>query len=186
MLAPLRDVAVEHVEGAAEPGPGRAPFLLVLTRALVPVEEMVALTTLERGAKPGVVDRHYEPGAIGKFVPIEGAEPPDERAYLLLDAERGEEFCGAVPDEALATLAGRARTPLTMEEGLAFVTHRPDALAKNKCFSLGASRSGDRRVPAVWISERAPKLGWCWAGNPHTWLGMASASGRVGVVGASA
>ncbi|MGH3631886.1 MAG: DUF5701 family protein [Sciscionella sp.] len=24
----------------------------------------------------------------------------------------------------------------------------------------------------------APKLGWCWAGNRHTWLGFASASRR--------
>jgi len=40
----------------------------------------------------------------------------------------------------------------------------------------------------VWISNgtgrdgaanrNAPKVGWCWAGNRHTWLGFASASGR--------
>jgi hypothetical protein len=35
-------------------------------------------------------------------------------------------------------------------------------------------------VPAVWISERRAKLGWCWDRNPHTWLGAASATGRVG------
>ena len=34
-------------------------------------------------------------------------------------------------------------------------------------------------VPAIWISNRAPKLGWCWAGNPHTWLGSASCSDRA-------
>jgi hypothetical protein len=31
----------------------------------------------------------------------------------------------------------------------------------------------------MWISERAPKLGWCWDGNPHDWLGVASAAGRA-------
>ena len=46
----------------------------------------------------------------------------------------------------------------------------------------------DTRTPALWISggtgrdgkERkgAPKVGWCWAGNRHTWLGFASATGR--------
>jgi Family of unknown function (DUF5701) len=46
----------------------------------------------------------------------------------------------------------------------------------------------DARTPAVWISNgtgrdgpanrNAPKVGWCWAGNRHTWLGFASASGR--------
>ena len=27
-------------------------------------------------------------------------------------------------------------------------------------------------------NRNAPKVGWCWAGNRHTWLGFASASGR--------
>ena len=44
---------------------------------------------------------------------------------------------------------------------------------------LLASRCGDKRVPAIWISAGAPKLGWCWDGNPHTWLGAASAGARV-------
>jgi hypothetical protein len=49
----------------------------------------------------------------------------------------------------------------------------------------------DSRTPAVWISNGtgrdgkdahgAPKVGWCWAGNRHTWLGFASAAGRVGI-----
>jgi hypothetical protein len=41
------------------------------------------------------------------------------------------------------------------------------------------SRAGNQRVPAVWISERRPKVGWCWDRNPHTWLGAASAGGRT-------
>ena len=51
------------------------------------------------------------------------------------------------------------------------MTHAPDMLEKNKCFMLSGSRRDDRRVPAMWISERAPKLGWCWDGNPHTRAG---------------
>ncbi|HYN94662.1 MAG TPA: DUF5701 family protein [Pilimelia sp.] len=31
----------------------------------------------------------------------------------------------------------------------------------------------------MWISGRAPKLGWCWEGNPHTWLGVASTGARI-------
>ena len=44
---------------------------------------------------------------------------------------------------------------------------------------LSGSRRGDRRVPAMWISAKAPKLGWCWDGNPHDWLGVASAGSRL-------
>jgi len=46
----------------------------------------------------------------------------------------------------------------------------------------------DSRTPAIWISNGtgrdgaanrgAPKVGWCWAGNRHTWLGFASAADR--------
>ncbi len=59
------------------------------------------------------------------------------------------------------------------------VTHAPHVLERNRCFMLSGSRRGDRRVPAMWISAGAPKLGWCWDGNPHGWLGVASAAGRV-------
>ena len=47
----------------------------------------------------------------------------------------------------------------------------------------------DARCPAIWISRgtgrdgptrrNAPKVGWCWAGNRHTWLGHASAASRL-------
>ena len=80
-------------------------------------------------------------------------------------------------------MLGRGRTPLTIEEGIAVVTHAPQLLEKNRCFMLSGSRRGDRRVPAMWISERAPKLGWCWDGNPHDWLGVASAGARLAAPG---
>jgi hypothetical protein len=83
------------------------------------------------------------------------------------------------PADAMPVIRSRGRTPLTIDEGIAVVTHAPHLLEKNKCFMLSGSRRNDRRVPALWISERAPKLGWCWDGNPHTWLGVASAAGRA-------
>ncbi|MER7108201.1 DUF5701 family protein [Streptomyces sp. NPDC000229] len=188
LLAPLRPVAVaaanaadqEYDESGPEAGreSGRVPFLLVVTRELAPIEETMPRTTLHGGKLPGFVDRSFEPGALERFVATPEAELPGRRAYLLLDVERGEEFCGAVPRDAMATIAERGRTLLTIEEGIALITHFPQVLVKNQCFSLGGSRSGDRRVPAIWISQKAPKLGWCWEGNPHTWLGMASAGGR--------
>ncbi|QIZ36462.1 DUF5701 family protein [Saccharopolyspora sp. ASAGF58] len=55
---------------------------------------------------------------------------------------------------------------------------RDRAAAVGKCFSVGGSRCGDRRVAAIWISQNAPKLGWCWEDNPHTWPGTASPAAR--------
>lgn len=83
-----------------------------------------------------------------------------------------------MPKHAMDAVAARTRTLLTIEEGAALITHFPQVLVKNKCFSVGGSRCGDRRVAAIWISQNAPKLGWCREGNPHTWLGMASAATR--------
>ncbi|MGH3948849.1 MAG: DUF5701 family protein [Pseudonocardiaceae bacterium] len=179
LVDPLRGAAVARAGSMRLPAEGRAPFLLIVTRALAPIELTVPLTTLHGKTRPGFVDRRFEPGAVEQFVTTKDVAMPNNDAYLLLDVDRGEEFCGAVPNQAMATIAQRQRTLLTMEEGIAFVTQQPAALARNKCFSLGGSRCGDRRVPAIWISQHAPKLGWCWAGNPHTWLGMASAADRA-------
>ena len=55
------------------------------------------------------------------------------------------------------------------------VTQAPQLLEKNRCFMLSGSRRHDRRVPAHVDQRAGPKLGWCWDGNPHTWLGVASA-----------
>lgn len=178
LVAPLRDLATSADGLRHEPEAGHVPFLLVLSRQVVPIERTMPRTALHGKRKSGFVDKSFEPGALERFVAIKPAENADQRAYLLFGVERGEEFCGAVPVAAMEIIAARGRTLLTIEEGIALITQFPELLVKNKCFSLGGSRSGDRRVPALWISQNAPKLGWCWERNPHTWLGMASAHDR--------
>jgi hypothetical protein len=100
------------------------------------------------------------------------------------------------PGEALPAILGEGRTPLTLGEGLHWLVQRPDVLERNRCFMTIGSRlrrpdgSLDARTPAIWISNGtgrdgrehrdAPKVGWCWAGNRHTWLGFASAASRHG------
>ncbi|EIE97472.1 DUF5701 family protein [Saccharomonospora glauca] len=180
-LAPLREAVASLVTGEHDPERGRVAFALVVTRQLVPIEETMPRTTLRGKDKPGFVDRSFEEGALERFVAPDPVSLPNSRAYLLLDVDRGEEFCGVVPADAMRVVADRERTVLTIEEGIALLTLFPEVLVKNKCYMLGGSRCGDRRVPALWISRNAPKLGWCWEGNPHTWLGMASAGGRVAV-----
>lgn len=93
-----------------------------------------------------------------------------------------------------SALAARGRTPFLLTEGLAWVLQSPGVLERNHCFMTAGSRRRrprgfDARTPAIWIAngtgrdgaERrgAPKVGWCWWGNRHTWLGFASAAGRV-------
>jgi Family of unknown function (DUF5701) len=177
-LDPLRAeaAALGDLPAAA---PGHAPLVLVLTREVVDPQRTVPMLRLARGGRPGVVDPNHGEAGLSSYAPIEQVRLPAPHAYLLLDVDRGEEFRGVPPEEALPVILGRGRTPLTVEEGIAVVTHTPELLEKNRCFMLSGSRRGDRRVPALWISERAPKLGWCWDGNPHSWLGVASAGARV-------
>ena len=182
-LAPLS----AQVRGIDVAAPGQAgsdtgdyvPFVVVLGPDLYDVND--AVPAMRRGTARGVsVIGRDEAAAYG---PIDGVEVPTGFAYVLRDIDTGSEFCGVRPEEALTTVTGRDRTPLTIGEGVALVIVRPDILRPNKCFSLMASRAGNQRVPAIWISERRPKLGWCWNRNPHPWLGAASAAERGPVAG---
>ncbi|MFG1649271.1 DUF5701 family protein [Micromonospora sp. NPDC049275] len=175
LVAPLRAHAVDRAAGLSAPTDARVPFLLVITRDLIGVEPRLTLTTLAGKNKPGFLDRHYAEDDLPRFDPIKELEVPAGPAYLLFDVDRGEEFRNLAPATAMEGMTAQDRLPLTIDEGLALITLHPAALASNRCFSLVGSRCGDKRVPALWISQGAPKLGWCWYGNPHTWLGSASA-----------
>lgn len=182
LVSPLREAAVARAAELTPPTEARVPFLLVVTRELIPLEERLRLTALVGKRKPGFVDRHFAEGDLARFDPIKELEVPAAPAYLLFDVDRGEEFRNLAPSAAMEAMTAQDRLPLTIDEGIAFITQFPAALASNRCFSLVGSRCGDKRVPALWISQGAPKLGWCWYGNPHTWLGSASAHPvRVGL-----
>lgn len=157
---------------------GSLPFVIVIKNDLVVSEE--AMTLVEKNGKKGVTV--LRPHTTRNFKIIDEADIPESDAYLLVDIDRGKENINLPPSEAMKLIKDARRSPLTIDEGIAIVTHFPDFLIKNNCFSLLASRTGtDQRVPAIWINaKKEPNLGWCWDGNPHTWLGSASAVRRIG------
>lgn len=175
LLAPLRVVAVRRATGRPVPSRSRAPFVVVLGRALVPVSAAAEVLTFQ--GRPGFVSA--DTADIDDFRPTAEAAVPDGTAYLVLDVDRGASTLNWSPDEAVKTFTSQGRSPLTVEEGVAFLTVHPESLEKNNCFQTAGSRKGDRRVPGLWISQKRPKLGYCWAGNRHTWLGAASCAERV-------
>jgi len=177
LIEPLREHAVGTAMQAATAS--TVPWVIVVNPTVIAPELLVPLLRLDGGTLPGVVDRNHGEEGLAPYEPLGLLGVPSVPAYLLLGIERGEEFCNVRPEDALPVITSRGRTPLTIPEGIALVTHFPEVLEKNKCFMLSGSRRHDRRVPAMWISAKAPKLGWCWDGNPHTWLGTASASERV-------
>lgn len=156
---------------------GYLPFVLVIKNELVPTEK--AMAKVEKDGKPGITKLYpHEPK---DFQTIDAVELPNAPVYLLIDIDRGKETINIPPQEAMVQIKNSGRSPLTIDEGIAIVTHYPEFLLKNNCFSLLASRHlGDQRVPAIWINgAKHPNLGWCWDGNPHTWLGSASCKQRL-------
>jgi hypothetical protein len=179
MSEPDFDALLEPLRGRAEDvgdaGEGRIPFLLVVRGSLVPTVAAVEKWSV-RG-KPGWTDMAAE---LADYRPIAGVEVPEGPVYLLLDVDTGAETLGISPDDALPMIRGAGRTPLTIDEGVALVTHFPELFSTHNAFQALGSRAQNKRIPSFWFSKGAPRLGWCWAGNPHTWLGAASAAGRQG------
>ncbi len=175
--------------------PVGAPALLVVHHSVAPASRLTPL--LSRAGRQGFVVGDMSD--VDDFSPIESIDVPDAPLYLLYDLDRGDAMANWSPDEALPAIVDAGRTPLTLTEGVHWLLQRPDVLERGHCFMTIGSRlrkpSGalDARTPAVWISNGtgrdgsanrdAPKVGWCWAGNRHTWLGFGSAGGRFTVDG---
>jgi hypothetical protein len=155
--------------------PLRGEGVVVVTRRLV--DPFAAVPTLELLGRTGFTS--MTAAELAGFVPLPSLSVPDVDAYLLVDVSPGRDTLNVPPGSVLPALAAAGRSPLTVEEGVAVVAQQPELLSDENCFSLAGSRCGDKRVPAIWLSSRRPRLGWCWAGAPHTWLGTASCSGRV-------
>ncbi|GAA5160596.1 DUF5701 family protein [Ornithinimicrobium tianjinense] len=157
-----------------------------------PLAELVALVRLD--GRPGFVVEDLTD--LADFVPAPGEEVPDADLYAVVAPERGDEYANLSPDEVDPQLRARGRGLMTAAEGVAWALQVPEVLQRKRCFmTTGSRKAGSRpgrldpRVPALWISNgtgrdgrerrHAPKLGWCWAGNRHTWLGIASVGGRA-------
>jgi hypothetical protein len=163
----------------------RPDSILVVNPCIAPPSALAPL--LSRGGKRGFVVADMTD--LDDFMPLDELELPAQPLYLVHGIERGDDLANRSPNEALPELRARGRRPLTINEGLSWLLQQPDLLEPGHCFMTIGSRKRiadglDTRTPAIWISggsgrdgrrrRGAPKVGWCWAGNRHTWLGFAS------------
>lgn len=179
-----------------------AGSLLVVSESLLPASVLAPLMMLpgspgadDSGPRGFVVEDMTD---VDSFAPT-GVDVPDAAVYALAGPSRGDDMRNWSPAEALAELADRGREPMTLAEGIHWVLQSPSVLSRNTCFMTIASRlpkkkptkaaAFDSRTPALWISngtgrdgkhrKNAPKVGWCWWNNRHTWLGFGSVGGRI-------
>jgi hypothetical protein len=167
-LEPLRDL-LPPIDGTS---PGLRFVVVVPYLPVVPVLEAVHTVG-------GAGFTTMEDDDLTRFRPLPELDIPTG-PYLLLDVDPGADTLNIPPAEVLPRIAAAGRSPLTIAEGLAVLVSDPGVLRGRNCFSLLGSRAGDKRVPALWVSARRPRLGWCYQGAPHTWLGSASCAGRLG------
>ncbi|MSS84470.1 hypothetical protein FYJ24_06775 [Actinomycetaceae bacterium WB03_NA08] len=170
--------------------------LLVPTRIMCSYADLMRLVTHQ--GHPGFVVEDFTDAA--DFITVTGPdskpiELPDSPWYLLTDPRRGDEFENSSPAEALETISEHGRITMTIGEGIFWLLQNLSVLERNHCFMTIGSRklkstgAFDARTPALWISNGtgrdgkehrdAPKLGWCWWNNRHTWLGIAHAERRA-------
>jgi hypothetical protein len=159
---------------AAAPADEHLPFVVVVRSTLVPT--VAAVERVEVRGKAGWTDMADE---LDGYRPIEGVDVPDADAYLLVDVSTGPETLDVTPADALPRITTTGRTPLTIDEGVALLTQHPDVLSARNAFQALASRADNKRIPSFWVSKGAPRLGWCWEGNPHSWLGAVHAAQRL-------
>lgn len=188
-IADLAGLNPDDLAAYAEDLPDEPDAVLVVHPALVPARQLATL--LRHDDKPGFVVADM--ADLEQFVPLKHITIPDRPLYLVHDINRGDEMRNWSPNEALPAIIQLGRTPLTISEGICWLLQEPKLLERNHCFMTIASRKIkgkhlDTRTPAIWISggtghdgtanKSAPKVGWCWADNRHTWLGFASARRR--------
>lgn len=156
----------------------QAGAVLVVSTGLVTAAEQIARTQLPEGPGFTTVDA----ADLARWAPIADVTLPEGPLWLVTDVDTGGDTLAVRPDDALPRILAAGRSPLTLDEGLAVATQHPHWLRERNCFEMLGSRAGDRRVTGIWVSAGRPRLGWCWGGNPHTWLGMASCASRVGAL----
>jgi hypothetical protein len=163
--------------------------IVVVAPTLVRPRRLAPL--LESSGKPGFVVEDLTD--LDDFT--DQVDTPARQLYVAVGIERGDDLRNWSPNEALPEIIARDRSPMTLSEGVSWLLQRPEQLERDACFMCVGSRKPrgkglDSRTPAIWLSNgtgrdgparrNAPKVGWCWAGNRHTWLGIASVRTRKG------
>ena len=171
--------------------------LLVLHERVLPASKLAHLMQRPAPGRAGAAGEVREGFVVEDMTDVDEFVPTMAMPggpYVVRGLDRGDEFASVRPADAVPVIEERGRSPLTLVEGLHWAIQDDGVLERNHCYMTIGSRKQrangtfDARTPALWISngtgrdgrERkgAPKVGWCWWRNHHTWLGIASCAAR--------
>ena len=175
MFEPLKERIREIAQREKEMKEGHIPFVIVIKNDVIGGEKAMPLVELED--KKGYTNMSAD--EIKNFKPIEGVKIPNGKAYLAVDIETGKTSLGKTPDEAIKKIKSEDRSPITLEEGVALITHHPEIL-KDHFVWMPGSRHGDGKVAFLWLDGGRPRLHWHWAYGSSAKWGSASCGSRVG------
>ncbi len=175
MFEPLKERIREIAQHEKEMKEGHIPFVIVIKNEVIGGEKAMPLIELE--GKKGYTTMSAD--EIKNFKPIESVKIPNGKAYLAVDIETGKTTLGKTPDEATKIIKAEDRSPLTLDEGVALITHHPEILKDHYVWAPG-SRHGDDEVARLWLSGGKPRLDWNWANDSYAERGSASCGSRLG------
>jgi len=148
---------------------GYIPFLIVIPDRFVPLRKQMAMLRRNGGA-PSV---SLNPDALKNAEGVVTKPVP----YLIFDVESGAATRGAAPGECVKRFRQEGRCGLTVEEGMALVTHFPETLG-NHYIDLPGSRYYSDRVPDLWLCDSEPMLSFSWVDLANALWGSASCGRR--------
>lgn len=176
--AGLRPKIIE-LDAAQNAREGNIPVVIVFKMQVASYDGL--LSQLHHKGREGYIE--MTPKNPEDFLNIDSLAVPEADIYVLWDVDTGRSMLNISPSDSVDMIESKGRTPLTMSEGIQCVLAIPEVLANKQRFNAiqmpGSRIEGDQRVPSIWISKGAPRLGWCWFGNVHTWLATASCKSRV-------
>lgn len=170
---------VSNLATSVEARVGNIPLVIILNQENLQYQKLMG--QLSHKGHDGYVE--MTPKNPEDFRNISSLAIPDADFYVLWDVDTGTSILNFSPSDSMEVLKSAEREPLTMNEGLFCALAVPELLTDKlrfNCIQMPGSRiEDDQRVPSIWLSKGAPRLGWCWFGNIHTWLATVSCKSRL-------
>ena len=120
-IMPLKQLLKENIKDNELEG-SHIPILIVVPNAIVPLGYQ--LERSREGIKEVQLEHIIKPEW---FENAEGVSTPD-KPYLLLDVESGYDRRNTTPKKCVQTFQDEGRFALTIDEGIALITHFPEVL----------------------------------------------------------